>query len=156
MHERAGDEAVYQAAFNSLVHFNEPWCGFRLPVSAFAIPLASVDHQTWQLADRYLESQQAPNAATVYEDVIGLIRTLLPTGSSSSEAIASHLAMHKRTLQRHLNREGTSYEQLLKTNGATSPTSTCWNPNSNSARSPDCWAIPNSPRSTERADTGLV
>lgn len=114
MHERAGDEAVYQAAFNSLVHFNEPWCGFRLPVSAFAIPLASVDHQTWQLADRYLESQQAPNAATVYEDVIGLIRTLLPTGSSSSEAIASHLAMHKRTLQRHLNREGTSYEQLLK------------------------------------------
>lgn len=113
MHERAGDEAVYQSVFNSPVYFSERWCGFRLPVSAFAIPLASVDHQTWQLADRYLESQQAPNAATVSEDVIGLIHTLLPTGRCSSDAIAAHLAMHKRTLQRQLDREGTRYEQLL-------------------------------------------
>ena len=113
MHERVAEKAVYQSVFNSPVHFSQPWCGFRLPVAAFAIPLASVDHQTWQLADRYLESQQAPNAATVSEDVIGLIRTLLPTGRCSSEAIAAHLSMHKRTLQRHLHREGTRYEQLL-------------------------------------------
>ena len=113
MHGPVANEAAYRAVFNSPVHFREPWCGFRLPVSALAIPLASVDHQTWQLADRYLESQQAPNAATVSEDVIRLIRTLLPTGRCSSETIASHLAMHKRTLQRHLAREGTGYEQLL-------------------------------------------
>ena len=112
-HGPAAEETVYQAVFNSPVHFHQRWCGFRLPVSALAIPLASVDHQTWQLAERYLESQQAPNAATVSEKVIGLIRTLLPTGRCSSNAIASHLAMHKRTLQRHLDREGTRYEQLL-------------------------------------------
>ena len=112
-HQQVGDAAIYKAVFNSPVYFQQPWCGFRMHVSAFAIPLISVDHQTWQLADRYLQSQQVPNAATVSEDVIGLIRTLLPTGRCSSETIAAHLAMHKRTLQRHLDREGTSYEKLL-------------------------------------------
>ena len=112
-HQRAGDKAIYEAVFNSPVHFNEPWCGFRVQMFAFAIPMASVDHQVWQLANRYLQSQQAPNASTLSEEVIGLIRTLLPTGRCSSETIAIHLAMHKRTLQRHLDREGTRYEKLV-------------------------------------------
>lgn len=112
-HGRLGAEAAYREVFNCPPYFNQGWCGFHLPLSAFAIPLASVDHQAWQMADRYLESQQVPNAVTISEDVVGLIRTLLPTGHCSSGAIASHLSMHKRTLQRRLDREGTHYERLL-------------------------------------------
>ena len=93
--------------------FEQGWCGFYLPMAVVAMPLSSADHQTWQLAERYLEAQQAPNANTLTEDVVRLINTLLPTGQCSSGTIASHLSLHKRTLQRRLAREGVTYEQLF-------------------------------------------
>ena len=112
-HRRRADEAVYQSIFHCDAHFEQHWTGFYLPVSIFTMPLSSADHQTWQLAQRYLDSQQAPNADSLSEDVIRLINSLLPTGHCTSDIIASHLSMHKRTLQRRLAREGVTYEQLL-------------------------------------------
>ncbi|MDX1802815.1 MAG: AraC family transcriptional regulator [Alcanivorax sp.] len=112
-HKRSAETAVYTQIFACEACFEQDWTGFYLPLSAFAMELSSADHQTWQLADRYLDSQQAPNARTLSEDVTRLINTLLPTGHCSSDTIASHLSMHKRTLQRKLAREGTTYEQLL-------------------------------------------
>ena len=41
------------------------------------------------------------------------IRKLLPKGHCSIQAIASLMACDKRTLQRTLKQEGTSYQQLL-------------------------------------------
>lgn len=112
-HPRHADEDVYRHMFRCPAFFEQDWTGFYLPPSTYALPLSSADHQTWQLAERYLDSQQAPNARTLSEDVVRLIHTLLPTGRCSSHTIAGHLSMHKRTLQRRLANEGTSYEQLL-------------------------------------------
>ncbi|MZR62817.1 AraC family transcriptional regulator ligand-binding domain-containing protein [Alcanivorax sp. DP30] len=112
-HKRSADMATYNQIFRCEAFFEQDWTGFYLPLSAFAMPLSSADHQTWQLAEQYLDSQQAPNANTLSEDVVQLINTLLPTGHCSSDTIASHLSMHKRTLQRRLAKEGTTYEQLL-------------------------------------------
>ncbi|SDW96078.1 AraC family transcriptional regulator [Marinobacter mobilis] len=113
MHNRTADESIYRKVYRCEPHFGQDWSGFYLPLTAFAMPLSSADHQTWQMAKRYLDSQQAPNANSLSEDVSRLINSLLPTGHCSSEAIAAHLSMHKRTLQRRLAREGTTYEQLL-------------------------------------------
>ena len=112
-HPRNADLATYRAMFRCEAFFEQDWTGFYLPVAAYAMPLSSADHQTRQLAEQYLDSQQTPNANTLSEDVVRLINTLLPTGHCTSEAIASHLSMHKRTLQRRLAREGFTYEQLL-------------------------------------------
>jgi len=38
----------------------------------------------------------------------------LPSGVSTMEAVAKKLALSKRTLQRHIESEGTSYQQILK------------------------------------------
>lgn len=113
IHAQLGKEEAYRTVFNSPVQFNQDWCGFRLPDSILTMPLSSVDHQTRQLAELYLDSQQTPYTDSVTEDVIRLIRGLLPTGQCSNATIASHLSLHKRTLQRRLAAEGTSYEQLL-------------------------------------------
>lgn len=112
-HKRTAGMAAYTQIFRCEAFFEQDWTGFYLPLSTFAMPLSSADHQTRQLAERYLESQQAPNANSLTEDVARLINTLLPTGHCTSDTIASHLSMHKRTLQRRLAREGTTYEQLL-------------------------------------------
>lgn len=113
IHARLGSEKTYRKVFGSAVHFNQSWCGFLLPDTTLSIPLSSVDHQTRQLAELYLDAQQPPYTNSVSEDVARLIRSLLPTGQCSSETIASHLSMHKRTLQRRLASEGTTYEKLL-------------------------------------------
>lgn len=113
MHARLADESTYRNVFRCEAFFEQDWCGFYLPASLASMPLPSADHQTWQLAQRYLEAQQAPNAKTLSEDVLRLINTLLPTGHCTSDVIASHLALHKRTLQRRLAQEGTTFEKLL-------------------------------------------
>lgn len=113
IHPRSGSELAYREVFHSPVHFNQGWCGFELPESALSIPLSSVDHQARQLAELYLDSQQTPYTSSLSEDVARLIRSLLPTGQCSSETIAAHLSMHKRTLQRRLANEGITYEKLL-------------------------------------------
>ena len=112
-HPRSADNATYRNLFHCEARFESDWTGFYLPMSIYAMPLSSADHQTWQLAEQYLDSQQAPNASKLSEDVLRLINTLLPTGRCSSDTIASHLSMHKRTLQRRLASENTTYEQLL-------------------------------------------
>ncbi|MCA0936568.1 AraC family transcriptional regulator [Vibrio alginolyticus] len=113
MHAKLGEEAAYQNVFGCPVKFNQDWCGFVLPESAFSTPLSSEDEQTCKLARHYLDSQPSPISCSVSDEVRKLIRGLLPTGQCSSEAIASHLSMHKRTLQRKLTQESTTYEQIL-------------------------------------------
>lgn len=112
-HRRSADNTTYRSIFHCEASFEQDWTGFYISEADFNKPLSSADHQTWQLAERYLDSQQVPNANTLSEDVIRLINRLLPTGQCSSGSIASHLSMHKRTLHRRLVKEGTSYEQLL-------------------------------------------
>lgn len=113
MHPRLGEEAAYQKVFNCPVKFNQDWCGFVLPRSAFSTPLFSEDEQTCKLARQYLDSLPSLFTSSLTDEVKRLIRGLLPTGQCSTEAIASHLSMHKRTLQRKLAQENTTYEQIL-------------------------------------------
>ncbi|MGP8306041.1 AraC family transcriptional regulator [Vibrio sp. YIC-376] len=113
MHTRLGAEDSYKKVFGCPIKFNQDWCGFVLPESAFSKPLSSEDEQTCKLARHYLDSQPSPSSHSVSDDVKRLIRGLLPTGHCSNEAIASHLSMHKRTLQRKLAQESTTYEQIL-------------------------------------------
>ncbi|WGL17593.1 AraC family transcriptional regulator [Microbulbifer bruguierae] len=113
MHAPMAGKQTYGEIFQCQVHFHQVWYGFYLPASVYSIPLSSVDHQTWQLAEHFLNSQKTPNASTITEDVVRLIRGLLPTGQCDSDAVAASLSMHKRTLQRRLAGEKTTFEQLL-------------------------------------------
>lgn len=112
-HAQMAPTTTYREIFGCEAHFNSSWCGFHWRAAYLDISLASADHNTWLLAERYLSSQQAPGSPSLAEDVARLIHSLLPTGHCHSEAIAQHLAMHKRTLQRRLSEEGTSFDQLL-------------------------------------------
>lgn len=106
-------ESDYREIYGTQLHFEQDWSGFCLPVSIVGIPLSSADHQTWELAQRYLDSQQAPNARYLAEEVVRLVTKLLPTGQCNSKRIAAQLSMHQRTLQRRLADEGYSFETLL-------------------------------------------
>ncbi|WP_323752302.1 AraC family transcriptional regulator [Marinobacter sp.] len=113
LHTQAAETQIYQDVFGCEVHFNQSWCGMRWPAQTLQHPLSSADHQTFGLAEQYLSSQQPPNALRLSEDASRLIVTLLPTGQCRSDVVATHFHMDKRTLQRRLAKEGTSFAQLL-------------------------------------------
>jgi len=65
-----------------------------------------------QLRQRLQDSQT--NTATS-QRVHGALLELLPSGESSAEGVASKLTISKRTLQRRLQSEGTSFQSVLQT-----------------------------------------
>ena len=113
LHEQLGSDAAYADALGCPVHFEQTWCGFELPLDLAARRIDGAHPETRRIAAMYLESQQLPSTATLAERVAELARRLLPTGNCTVDAIAEHLAMHPRTLQRSLASEGVRCQDVI-------------------------------------------
>ena len=113
-HDQLGPDAAYEAALGCPVSFGQAWCGFDLPVSLGARRIDNADPETRRIATKYLESQYLPSDALLSARVTDLARRLLPTGQCSVEAIADHLGLHPRTLQRQLASEGVTCQDVIE------------------------------------------
>jgi AraC-like DNA-binding protein len=114
MHHQQGPDAAYRDALGCPVHFSRTWCGFEVPLKLADKPIDSADPETRRIATKYLESHYLPSTATLSERVGELARRLLPTGQCSADVISDQLAMHPRTLQRHLATEGVRCQDLIE------------------------------------------
>jgi AraC-like DNA-binding protein len=114
MHEQLGSGAAYSDALGCPVRFGQSWCGFDLAAELAGRRIESADPETRRIATKYLETHYLPSTATLPERVAELARRLLPTGQCSVEAIGDELAMHPRTLQRHLVAEGVRCQDLIE------------------------------------------
>lgn len=113
MHAQVAEDEAYHRTFGCPVQFEQPWCGLELSASVGAQSIDSADPQTQQLAEAYLAARYPSHTELMSVRVADLIRRLLPTGQCNAETIADSLAMHPRTLQRHLEAEGEQYADLL-------------------------------------------
>lgn len=114
MHEQQGSDAAYREALGCPLRFRQTWCGFELPVRLAERRIESADPETRRIAAKYLESNYLPPTASLSDRVAELTRRLLPTGQCSVEAIANHLAMHPRSLQRRLVIEDARCQDLIE------------------------------------------
>jgi len=85
------------------VVFSADWLNLRLPEAS-----SELRHLLQQEIDK-LEVRQEDN---FHEQVRSLLRTTLVTGHSSADQVAELFSMHRRTLNRHLNASGTSFQKL--------------------------------------------
>jgi AraC-like DNA-binding protein len=113
MHEQQGSDDAYREAVKCPVRFRQPSCGFELSATLGAQPIESADPEAGRLAAKYLESKYLPPTAPLSHRVARLAHHLLPTGQCTAEVIASELAMHPRTLQRHLASEGMRCQDVI-------------------------------------------
>ncbi|WP_295640320.1 AraC family transcriptional regulator [Novosphingobium sp.] len=103
---RAGD---YARAFGAQVVFE---AGYNAIVF-------SADDLRWRAARQgngvrhHLEHVAAATQRDLSSRVVTAIRTLLPTREATIEAVAAAMSINPRTLQRRLQRSGTSFSQLL-------------------------------------------
>lgn len=78
-------------------------------------PFLTANAAMWTAFEPELRKRLAEldQSATVSERVRAALLEALPSGQSSAVLIAGRLAMSKRTLQRRLSDEGTTYQELL-------------------------------------------
>ena len=114
MHDQQGPDVAYGEALGCRVQFRQTWCGFEISQSLAAERIESADPETRRIAAKYLDSNYVPPTASLSERVAELTRRLLPTGQCSVDAIASHLVIHPRSLQRRLIDEGVRCQDLIE------------------------------------------
>jgi len=111
-HEQLASTRDYVRYFGCPAHFSSTYAGFVLRRSDLSRPLSS-DSAVHEVVRGYLSSIAPPAGGGTVEPVRLLIRRMLLTGGLDIELVAGHLAVHPRTLQRQLARQGTSFAGLL-------------------------------------------
>ena len=78
-------------------------------------PFLTANDAMWEAFEPMLKRRlsELDGAATTTERVRAALLESLPSGSSSMEEVARRLGSSKRTLQRHLQNENTSYQAIL-------------------------------------------
>ena len=104
--------AEYAAYFGCPVKFEEPFSGFLLRREDMTKPLPS-DATVREVVEAYLRSITPLPDGTAAGPVRALVRRLLPTGGLTLDLVAAHLAVHPRTLERHLAAEGSTFAELV-------------------------------------------
>lgn len=111
-HAAVAAPAVYTQTLGCQVRFEQPFAAVRVSTATLARPLPSHNPLMGELARSYLDTHHARPDRTLSRRVASLLREFLGAHRASREDIAHMLAMHPRTLQRRLNDEGTSFEDV--------------------------------------------
>ncbi|MBM7516434.1 AraC-like DNA-binding protein [Nocardioides nitrophenolicus] len=111
-HQPLGDEAAYRTYFGCPVEFATDGYGFRFPAAVLAQPLGD-DGDVHAVVQQYLGTIAVPAASATADAVAELVRHMLPTGTLDLDLVAGQLAVHRRTLQRQLAEQGTSFAALV-------------------------------------------
>ncbi|MFR0688225.1 AraC family transcriptional regulator [Enterobacterales bacterium AE_CKDN230030158-1A_HGKHYDSX7] len=109
------DIAEYEQLFGCPVRFEQPCSALLVPLHLLAYPLRQADANLL----RTLEEHALALMAELDDDeplplrVKNALRLLLKDGLPRKERVAERFEMTVRTLQRHLQQAGTSYQQIL-------------------------------------------
>ncbi len=82
-----------------------------------ALPFLTANAKMWEFFEPELRKRlsELDETATMTDRVRGALLELLPSGSASLKAVSKKLAVSTRTLQRRLNAEERSFQQVLDT-----------------------------------------
>jgi AraC-like DNA-binding protein len=108
------DLVPYQQVFQAPLKFNAEHYGLIFDRADLDAPLPSANEALAQLHDRFAGEYLARFSGTrVTHQARQVLCRLLPQGEPRREVVAQALHLSQRTLQRRLQEEGTSYQQLL-------------------------------------------
>lgn len=111
-HARCASMESYWSHFEAPVTFGARVSAIELPIEALALRIEDASLQLRELAEDYLHSHHDDPRTPLSVRVRLVVERSFGTGASSCEDVASAFALHPRTLQRLLRREGTTFEKL--------------------------------------------
>ncbi len=99
--------------FGAQIRFGQEYNGVQCPRTVLDRPNGAADAVMARYVQIYLDSMCARPALDFRDIVDELIRVTLPAGNCSTEQIAGHLGIDRRTLHRRLARHGVSFVGLV-------------------------------------------
>jgi AraC-like DNA-binding protein len=113
-HPEPANREPYDAHFGVRVQFGAPIDRIRYPRHVFDWPQPGASARIALLAEAQARAIESTIQSTTWlDDVRGAITQLLPDGDATLERVAKALDLSPRTLQRKLEREGTSLRELV-------------------------------------------
>ncbi|MCO7555314.1 AraC family transcriptional regulator GliR [Metapseudomonas otitidis] len=105
----------YEAVFGCPVHFEQPCSALLVPLEYLAVPLRQADANLLRTLEEHALAMMAglDQDEPLPQRVKNALRLLLKDGLPRKERVAEKFHMTVRTLQRHLQQAGTSYQQIL-------------------------------------------
>lgn len=109
-HPKPPDLAPYRAVFRVTPRFESERTVLRFPAAWLARPVIGADPA--KFADAMSRIERAGRGALL-QQVTRAVRILMLSDEISGEAAAQALAMHRRTLNRRLKAQGTTFQEVL-------------------------------------------
>jgi AraC-like DNA-binding protein len=111
-HAPVASEAVYRSRFHAPLTFSSDQAAIPVALEDLDLPISEHLTELHDLATRYLDSQLPRRRPALAVQVRQTIEPLLGTGPCNQHDVARALYLHPRTLHRHLQAEGTTFEEI--------------------------------------------
>lgn len=111
-HRQPPDKAAYARYINVPIRFNEQRVCIFVPSAALETQLPGADHLRHHALQAELRRRFSGIRPEITLRTRHAMHILMQRGMPSMQMVADELAMHPRTLRRHLAREQTSFENL--------------------------------------------
>jgi AraC-like DNA-binding protein len=112
-HSPPRDLSVHRRVFDTPLRFNSNMDGIICRSANLDDRLPTYDAETARYMQKLLEVINTQPVETATDKVRQLIWLLLPTGRCSVEVVAQHLGLDRRTLHRHLQKNGQAFSDIL-------------------------------------------
>jgi AraC-like DNA-binding protein len=113
-HRPPTDVKMHKAFFGTTVDFNSEFNGIVCDAADLQTPLQGNNPEMARFARQYLDRAISGRHQSTKATVQQLVAALLPGGRCTSQQVAQHLGIDRRTLHRHLAREQESFATLLQ------------------------------------------
>jgi len=112
MHREPADVSPFGRFFRAPVQFGADRNALTFPVRCLAQPLPSADEGLRSMLERQVLEFGVREQGSV-DHMRRVLRTLLQTGEATEERLAHLFAMHRRTVNRRLQAQGTTFRKLV-------------------------------------------
>jgi AraC-like DNA-binding protein len=109
-HSRPHDLTQYRAFFKTTPRFDVEFSALRFPARDLALPVRGAEPWERRQAEQRVKCASPPD---LMQQVYRGLRRLMLENRHSGDDLAQLLAMHRRTLNRRLKAEGTTFQRVL-------------------------------------------
>lgn len=111
-HAPVASEHTYRKFFGAPIFFEQPYAGLHVQRELLSLEQKSVNPVIRQLAVEHIANLIPVHGTLLSERVREILTKTLGAGRGTKGEIAGFLGMHPRTLQRHLDQEGMTFDTI--------------------------------------------
>jgi len=112
-HQAPPDLAPYNMLFHAPISFQQEFNGLVFDANLLNSTIGTFEPEIKQFLGSYLDALERTRKQDIVHQVSMLIRDLLPKGACSLKNVAQLMGLKERALQRRLNNEVSSFQQIL-------------------------------------------